>query len=83
MSERAVKDEPETPEYVPDHLKTEEICERAAEDYGMLTSKVKPWHDDDDCYDADKLIEWYDGYKKRKTLKAKIKEELLPIAWHP
>ena len=29
------------------------------------------------------MIEWYEGYKKRKSQKAKIKEELLPIAWHP
>ena len=25
----------------------------------------------------------HDGYQKRKAQKAKIKEELLPIAWHP
>ena len=28
-------------------------------------------------------MEWYEGYKKRKAQKAKIKEELIPIAWHP
>ena len=38
------------------------------------------WDDDND---EDKFFEWYDGYKKRKAQKAKIKEELLPIAWHP
>ena len=37
----------------------------------------KPWH----C--VDKLIEWRNGYKKRKAQKAEIKEELMPIAWHP
>ena len=29
------------------------------------------------------MIEWYEGYKKRKALKASIKEELMTIAWHP
>ena len=33
--------------------------------------------------DEDNFFEWYDGYKKRKAQKASIKEELLPIAWHP
>ena len=26
---------------------------------------------------------WYEGHQKRKAQKAKIIEELLPIAWHP
>ena len=29
------------------------------------------------------IIKWYHGYQKRKSQKAKIKEELLPIVWHP
>ena len=29
------------------------------------------------------LIECFDGYKKRKAQKASIKEELMPITWHP
>ena len=37
------------------------------------------WDDDDE----DKFFEWYNGYQKGKAQKAKIKEELLPIAWHP
>ena len=36
---------------------------------------------DDD--NEDKFFERYDGYQKRKAQKAKIKEELLPITWHP
>ena len=27
--------------------------------------------------------EWYSGYKKQKAQKVSIKEELLPVAWHP
>ena len=37
------------------------------------------WDDDDE----DKFFEWCEGYKKRKAQKASIKEELLPITWHP
>ena len=44
------------------------------------------YYDDDGDYlvddDDDKFFKWYDGYKKRKTQKAQIKKELMPIAWH-
>ena len=29
------------------------------------------------------LLRGRDAYRKRKTQKAKIKEELIPVAWHP
>ena len=29
------------------------------------------------------FFEWYDGYQKHKAQEAQIKEEFLPIAWHP
>ena len=29
------------------------------------------------------IIEWHNGYRKRRAQKEKIKEELLPVAWHP
>ena len=46
------------------------------------------YYDDDDGHwdnddNEDKFFEWYDGYKKRKAQKTKIKEELMPIVWHP
>ena len=34
-------------------------------------------------YNDDDLIKWYHGYKNRKAQKVSIKEELLPITWHP
>ena len=37
------------------------------------------WDDDDE----DKFFKWYDGDKKRNAQKASIKEELLPVVWHP
>ena len=51
---------------------------------------VDMWYDDYyddggqwDDNDEDTFFEWYDGYKKQKAQKVKIKKELLPIAWHP
>ena len=41
------------------------------------------WHDDNEYCNDDELIEWYNGYKKRKAQKASIKEELITVAWHP
>ena len=29
------------------------------------------------------IIKWYEDYHKRKAQKAWIKEELMPIPWHP
>ena len=29
------------------------------------------------------ITEWYSGYQKHKAQIASIKEELLPIDWHP
>ena len=39
------------------------------------------WCEDFD--DTNYLIRWRNAYKKRKAQKAKVKEELLPVAWHP
>ena len=44
--------------------------------------QLEIWADNNDYYDNDELIEWYNRYKKRKVQKAKMKEELFPIAWH-
>ena len=49
----------------------------------VIQEQLKIWHDDDEYCDDDKLIKWYEGHKIRKAQKAKIKEELMPIAWHP
>ena len=39
------------------------------------------WYND--SVNDDELITWYEGYKKCKAQKAKIKEELISITWHP
>ena len=93
MCNEAVEKDPRSLYDIPDNLKTQEICDKAVEeepgllqhvpDWFFSQQQIKLWHDDDYWYDDDKLIEWYEGYQKRKVQKAKVKEELLPIAWHP
>ena len=48
-----------------------------APDWFVTKQQQKIWHDNDE------IIGYHEGYQKRKAQKAKIKEELLPIAWHP
>ena len=55
-------------------------------DWFVTQQQLKLWHHYDDCFnygDDNELIEWYKGYHKQKAQKASIKEELVPIAWHP
>ena len=92
MCERAVENELYTLEFVSDKHKTKRMCERAVEkkswllkyvpDWFVTQQQIKLWHDDAYYYNDNYLI-WYNDYQKRKAQKAKIKEELLPIAWNP
>ena len=52
-------------------------------DWFVTQRQIDLWHDDDHWHHDDGIIKWYEGYQKRKTQKAPIKEEILPIAWHP
>ena len=57
-------------EYVPDWIITEQ--------------QLKLWHNNDYHGDDEgETVEWYEGYKKIKTQKAQIIEDLMPIAWPP
>ena len=90
MCIKAVEKETESLEHVPDHFKTREMCTMAYEidlytlifcpDCFVTEEQTKWWYDDD--YD-DGAPDWYEDYQKRKAQKAKMKEELLPTAWHP
>ena len=46
-----------------------------APDWLVTQQQIKIWHD--------RLDNWSEGYQKRKAQKAKIKDQLMPIAWHP
>ena len=52
-------------------------------DWFMTQQQIELWCDHD-CYcKDDRRIKWYEDHKKRKAQTASIKEELLPVAWHP
>ena len=76
MCDKVVKEDSFSFQFVPDWFVTREWMWMWYDDY----YDGNHWDNDDD---EDKFFEWYDGYKKRKVQKAKIKEELLPITWHP
>ena len=79
--------------YVPDHFKTQKRCGKAVKDnpsflqfvsdWFVTQQQLKIWHDDDYYNDGYELIDWYKDCQKRKSQKAQIKKELMPIAWHP
>ena len=90
MCEKAVEKNRHILCHVPGYFKTQEMCCKAVRedsfplvcvpDWFVTQQQVKIWHDDDK--DDDGLIEWYDGHEKLKVQKAKIKGELMPIAWN-
>ena len=93
MCDKAIEIEPFTLRHVPDNLKTQGMCIREVEaglglleyvpDWFVTQQQTKIWPDDDEYCDDDDLIKWHNGYQKQKAQKAKIKEELMPTAWHP
>ena len=78
---------------VSDYLKTQKMCDDVVKrdscsaqfvpDWFVTQEQLEIWADDDGYYDEDELVEWYSRYKKRTDQKALIKEELLPMVWHP
>ena len=56
-------------------------------DWFVTREHTALWHDclaSEYCNnDEDNFFKWYEGYIKKKTQKASIKEELMSIAWHP
>ena len=79
--------------YVPDRFKTREMCDDVVQKRSRLLryvpgwfvsqESIKLWHDDTYYCNDDDLIKWYEDHQKRKAQKSKIKDELMPIAWHP
>ena len=75
ICEKAVKDDSSSLQFVPEYFVTREWVGMWHDDY----------YDDDGGHcnsddDEDKFFGWYNGYKKRKAQKVKIKKELLTIA---
>ena len=73
-------------EFVPEHLKAQEMCNEAVLRNPWMVERVPDYfvtQEMEEFIDDDVFITWYKGYIKRKAQKAKIKEELMPVAWHP
>ena len=77
---------------VTDHLKTQQMCDKAVREGPsslqyvpdwFVTQQLKIWDDVNDYCNDGKIIEWYDGCKKCKTQKAEIEQQLMCIACHP
>ena len=88
MCNQAVKKSLCALRFVPDQYKTQEMCNEAAEKspcalcfvpYPFVMQKMC----DEEVKKNPCALWWYKGYEQRKAQKAKIKEELMPVAWHP
>ena len=93
MRKKVVEAVPSWLERIPDNFKTQGTCDKAVQKRPRLLEyvpnrfvtqqQIKLWHDDTYYYNDDNLIKCYKGHQKRMPQKASIKEEFLPIAWHP
>ena len=89
MCERAIEEDSYNLKFLPDHFKTKKMCDNAVcrrpwsleyvPDWFVTREWTLMWYEDDD---EDKFFKRYDDYQG-KAQKASIKEELMPIAWHP
>ena len=62
---------------VPDYLKTQRMCGHAVQrdsyslqfvfDWFVTQEQLDIWHNDDDYCTDDEVIEWHNGYKRRKA----------------
>ena len=52
-------------------------------DWFVTQEKLEIWHDDDEYFTDDEIVESYKRYEKRKVQKATIKEQLMSIAVYP
>ena len=70
---------------IPDKLKTREMCEQAVSEQPGCLKYVPDWFITAEMLEKcqDKEEEWFEGFKRRKAQRLKIKEELLPVTWHP
>ena len=91
MCRNVVENDPYTLNFVPDHFHMQEICDKTVGDdpsslqyvrnWFVTREQIQMWYDKGEYYDN--FFKWYEGYEKRKAQETSIKEELLPIEWHP
>ena len=93
MCNEALEKDPWLLKDVPNHFKTQLMCDDAVRyypyslehvpDWFVTQQPIDRWYDNNYVHNDEVLSKWYEGYKKRRAQKAKIKEKLLSIAWHP
>lgn len=70
--------------HVPENLKTQEMCDREVEDDPSMIEYIPDWFVTQDiCKRVGFESELLDDYRQRKAEKVRIKNELLPLTWHP
>ena len=88
MCNEAVEKSPWMLEHVPNQFVTQKMCNEAVEKNPQMLELVPDqFVTQKMCNEAVEKIpcalRWYKGYEQREAQKAKIKEELMPVAWHP
>ena len=81
MCIKAIWLDPSFLRFVPDQYKTHEMCDdvvwhdsfslQYVPNWFVTQGQIKLWHDYDDYCNNDRLIEWYDGYKKTQGPESK------------
>ena len=71
---------------IPDYLKTQKMCDNVVrgdpyslqfvQDCFVTKKQIDVWYYDDEYRNDDELIEWYNGYQKRKVQKTKTKRRV-------
>ena len=93
MCNEAVEVDPWQVYDVPDYLKTQEICDdpvggdsyslQFVLDWFVIEQQIKIWDDDDEYWDGDELIEWYNGYKNGGPRKQSLRKNSSPLPGIP
>ena len=81
MCDKIVEKSPNFIKYIPDYFITREMCNKAFEKNPRNIYHIPDYFITEEMY-KQYSVEIYD-YKKRKEQKALIREQILPIAWHP
>ena len=78
--------------YIPDCFKTQEMCSDKFY-FSDEVDDIPDWFITLEMIEIvsrpccascdDEFDEWFNGYNERKAQKAQIKDELIPITWHP
>ena len=82
ICQQLVKKDPSMFPLVQEPFQMQEMCQQGVKKDAEL-KYVADWFVTVQMVEKCQDEEWLRSYKQRKAQKAKIKEELLPVAWHP